>query len=461
MAAAAKPKVEVANSSSVPEERPAKREGESADAIVGSEATAKAEKATDAAGAAASIATATTTATTTEQQQEGKADPPVGGDDDDDGGGKAAAKPTGADANGDTEPAAANNSIAPWDTAELVAFLSKNVDGLVEEYANEIAPLLLENGYRNKASLLAASRDDLKESGIKPGPRGLIMKWINGKLAFPPSVWDSLVPNMMVKNSIQELPCIDETPEAKGTKRNLFELKTTEEEQSGRGKKRRVSKARYMPVTVKPPPSKQWYQGTADSELFIRQCTIDCFNIMWEAVQKDKAQWAKEKRIDGRHVVFIITGPPGLGKSWSSNTIVWHLLQKRQNIWFHSASGRTLTTFEFQEGAPDPIISERPEDDVKKYKTPAGTWFLYDSVGGSKSTDAMLSFQKQPPGVFCVIFSSPKESSYKTGIKTMQDGLIWRLWTPSWEWPELKAVMKSLYKEYGGSKSDHVHFDAV
>jgi hypothetical protein len=120
-----------------------------------------------------------------------------------------------------------------------------------------------------------------------------------------------------------------------------------------------------------------------------------------------------------------------------------------------------LTTVGFKDGDDEPIITERTANDVILYHPPKGTWFLYDSVGGSTNTSGMIAFQEQPTGVPCVIFSSPKDSNYKVGIKKMRTGMVRELWTPSWEWQELKAVMPALYQEFGGSKSDHVHSDAV
>jgi hypothetical protein len=124
-----------------------------------------------------------------------------------------------------------------------------------------------------------------------------------------------------------------------------------------------------------------------------------------------------------------------------------------------------LTTIEFKDNVKSPTISERREEDALHWHPPEGTWFLYDSVRGSGANDKMIPFTEQPVGVPCVIFSSPKDTNYKQGIKSMKGGpgggKVWELWTPSWEWNELESVMHSLYKESGGSKSDYVHFDAV
>jgi hypothetical protein len=275
----------------------------------------------------------------------------------------------------------------------------------------------------------------------------------------------------MLKLAFPTLPGIDENQEDPSTKRNSVDLQieaiSKEEENVLHEKKRRKLKdwtASREPVTVESPV--KWYQGRQNSELFIRQCTLDCFEIMWKAVTKSRKEWASENIL--RCVAFIITGPPGVGKSWSSNTIVWRLLKERQNMWFHSASGHTLTTITFEDEGKPPIISELRETDLLQpvwCHPPTGTWFLYDSVGGSGAIERMIPFTEQPEGVPCVIFSSPKDTNYKQGIKRMRGGpgggKVWELWTPSWEWHELESVMHSLYKESGGSKSDYVHFDDV
>lgn len=259
---------------------------------------------------------------------------------------------------------------------------------------------------------------------------------------------------------IPKLVAVDEKADKQGIKRKMFELDTETETANRDRKERRIWKASHKPVAV-PAPETKFYQGpTKKSELFIRECTLKCFEIMWKAVEGQKEEWDKQGFM--RHVAFIVTGPPGLvGKSWSSNAIVWQLLRKRQNIWFHSASDHTLTTFVFEGNAKNPSISDRPERDVINCKPPEGTWFLYDSVGGSSGTADMIPFQKQNVGVPCVIFSSPKDTNYKVGIKTMRGGagggLVWELWSPAWGWEELEAVMPSMHKEAGGGKSDHVH----
>ena len=259
----------------------------------------------------------------------------------------------------------------------------------------------------------------------------------------------------------REIPVLDEADE-QGTKREVFELDTETETANRDRKKRRLWTASRKPValllkgTCVTSEGTRWYQGrTEESELFVRECTLKCFTEIWETVEIKKEEWIDDTE---RHIAFIVTGPPGLGKSWSSNAIVWQLLKKRQNIWFHSASDHTLTTFVFEGEDASPKISDFPEIDVIKYKAPEGTWFLYDSIGGSSGAGEMISFQEQGVCVPCVIFSSPKDKNYKQGIKGMGSGLVRYLWMPSWEWHELKAVMPSFYKEHGGSKFEHCAF---
>ena len=270
-----------------------------------------------------------------------------------------------------------------------------------------------------------------------------------------PSVWQALGQRLLDRE-IPPLDAIDDKADEQGTKRKVIELDMETETANRDGRKRRIWKARRKPVAV-PAEGTKWYQGgTEKSELFIRECTLSCFEIMWKAVEEQKEEW--EKQGFKRDIAFIVTGPPGLGKSWSSNTIVWQLLKRRQNMWFHSASDRTLSTFVFNGDAKHPTITERPENDVLYFKPPEGAWFLYDSVGGSSGLSEMISFQKQNAGVPCVIFSSPKDTNYKQGIKNMTGGLVWHLWMPSWEWNELEAVMPSFCTEYGGGKFEHCAF---
>jgi len=211
--------------------------------------------------------------------------------------------------------------------------------------------------------------------------------------------------------------------------------------------------AHKKPIAV--PTEAEWYLGHKGDELFIRQSTEDCFNLMWEAVRKSKDEWAQKER-DG-HVAFVVTGAPGLGKSWCSNAVVWYLLQKQQSMWFHSASDKTLTTIEFSNGSAYPVVTDRPEADVLSDRPPAGTWFLYDSVGNAQSGQTQIPFTKQLPGIPCIIFSSPKDTNYRNGLKDMEGGprggKVWYLWLPTWAWVELETVMPSLYISFAGSRS--------
>lgn len=264
----------------------------------------------------------------------------------------------------------------------------------------------------------------------------------------PPSAWQSLLPSVIAIG----LPNF-EIEAQKRAKRvhDEFQIDSDSENDLRPAKKQKYWKAHSDPAIIPSEKGKwKWYLGIENSKLFIRQCTVDCFDVMWKAFEKIKI-WTP--------TAFIITGPPGLGKSWSSNTIVMLLSKKRQNMWFHSASEHTLTTIEFEGGDKYPTITERPEKDALTFQPPTGTWFLYDSVGGSGSSQGIHTFRARPAGVPCIIFSSPKDTNYKQGIKTMSGapggGKIWRLWMPSWEWHELEAVMGSLYEETLPGKSDH------
>lgn len=245
-------------------------------------------------------------------------------------------------------------------------------------------------------------------------------------------------------------------PELQPQKRQHYVLQIEDGGGEENARKRpKCWKADCLPAIV-PPGSNdgwKWYQGNKSSSLFIRECIVKCSDCIWQAYKTSKAATP-------RPIAFIVTGPPGLGKSWSSNTIVWKLLQERQSMWFHSASDHTLTMIEFVDDGP-PSITERPEQDVHRHHPPPGTWFLYDSVGGSGTTLNMYPFVAQPAGVPCIIFSSPKDTNYKVGIKHMEGtpggGKIMHFWMPAWDWNELEEVMDSLYIEAMSGKSDHSH----
>jgi len=126
-------------------------------------------------------------------------------------------------------------------------------------------------------------------------------------------------------------------------------------------------------------------------------------------------------------------------------------------MWFHSAGDKTLTMVEFSAGFADPVVAEVHEKEVFSRRPSPGTWFLYDSVGNTRSGQTLIPFTQQPPGVPCIIFSLPKDTNYINGLTEMTGspigGKILYLWMPTWAWDEIEAVMPSLYKSFAGSKS--------
>ena len=84
----------------------------------------------------------------------------------------------------------------------------------------------------------------------------------------------------------------------------------------------------------------EFYLGEEGDELFVRQATEEFFDMMWNEVEVLKKEWADQKH--KTPVAFVVTGAPGVGKSWCSNTMVWYLVVKRQSFWFHSAYKKTL-----------------------------------------------------------------------------------------------------------------------
>ena len=97
------------------------------------------------------------------------------------------------------------------------------------------------------------------------------------------------------------------------------------------------------------------------------------------------------------------------------------------------------------------LVKHEPTVSQIRNRVPKWTWFLYDSVGGTASSGPLVPFQKQRPGVPCLIFSSPKDHNYKLGLKDMLGGIKMYLWTPAWELNEINGVMEALSEEWGGN----------
>ena len=278
-------------------------------------------------------------------------------------------------------------------------------------------------------------------------------------VAAPPPIWKSLVPVLASKTpprtsttDVTILMDDDNEEESRRTKRKQDDDENYNPRDSKR-KRLKYWEATRTPITVSPTDS-EWYLGEEGDELFVRQATEEFFDLMWKEVEELNCVWADKNR--KTPVAFIVTGAPGVGKSWCSNAMVWYLVEKRQSMWFHSASQKTLTMIEFKEGIADPVVTPRNETDVHHHHPAQGTWFLYVSVGNARSGQTLIPFTSQPSGVPCIIFSSPKDSNYRNGLADMETqprgSTIWYLWYPTWGWIEIEAVMPSLYKAFRGEQ---------
>eukprot|EP00980_Cylindrotheca_fusiformis_P029364 scaffold23454_cov99-Cylindrotheca_fusiformis.AAC.1 len=216
-------------------------------------------------------------------------------------------------ANNCTQQAASSKSSTEWDLKTLQTFLSNNMpEGF---NAGVIAKKLLLGGYTTKCLLLGAKREGLERQDLKSAEIDSIIKLQKKpeSAIVQPSVWQALGP-FLCDQKIPSLAVMEEKVNKQGTKRKVFELDMETKTASRDGtKERRIWEARHKPVAV-PASGTRWYQGmTEKAELFTRECTMDCFQIMWNTFEEEKQAWIKED-IE-RCIAFIVTGPPGLGKS--------------------------------------------------------------------------------------------------------------------------------------------------
>jgi len=113
--------------------------------------------------------------------------------------------------------------------------------------------------------------------------------------------------------------------EARGTKRGRDDDET---HALGYYKTINLGTAHKKPIAVS--TETEWYLGIKGDDLFIRQSTEDCFNIIRDVTQQSREEWEREGR--DSYVAFVVTSAPGLGKSWCSNAVVWNLLHRRQSM---------------------------------------------------------------------------------------------------------------------------------
>ena len=105
----------------------------------------------------------------------------------------------------------------------------------------------------------------------------------------------------MFDRDIPLLDAIDKKEEEQGIKRKMLDLDMETETANRDRKKRRIWKASHKPVAV-PAPGTKFCQGpTKKSELFIRECTLKCFEIMWKAVEGERRNGMNKALCDMSH----------------------------------------------------------------------------------------------------------------------------------------------------------------
>ena len=167
--------------------------------------------------------------------------------------------------------------------------------------------------------------------------------------------------------------------------------------------------------------------------LFVRKCHADLFDIVMGLYKP---------QLPGRGIV--ITGNPGIGKSWFLSYCLLRLANEKRTVFFESV--RTDERWLFK---PDGTVTQIKGDWPLETGDPS-TVFLFDPYGGAPREPERVT-------AFTVVASSPNEQNFKEFAK--QTGSQ-KFYMPCWTWDEIELILPHLpfeperarqrYEKFGG-----------
>lgn len=216
------------------------------------------------------------------------------------------------------------------------------------------------------------------------------------------------------------------------------------------GKKQRGLSGDTIPVETLPPiEDGSWYLGTGSRHLFVRRCVKD----LGMALMKEILDESTRKECA---TCYVISGAPGIGKSWSINAFVTELLRNGLAVFFHNGSSGHALLLSKEDGEVSVTSVDAP--DIEDMFDPHVV-YVYDSPGskvkpGSHHSQARV---RNNVGV-SLIFSPPKIDNYDYAT-SKTNGIVIVKNLPTWSNPEMRSakhteradVVDRCYSVWGGN----------
>eukprot|EP01124_Arcella_intermedia_P014092 TRINITY_DN20481_c0_g1_i1.p1 TRINITY_DN20481_c0_g1~~TRINITY_DN20481_c0_g1_i1.p1 ORF type:complete len:343 (-),score=49.68 TRINITY_DN20481_c0_g1_i1:50-1051(-) len=183
------------------------------------------------------------------------------------------------------------------------------------------------------------------------------------------------------------------------------------------------------------PKGLRWLTGSSP-HLFVRNCDKDLFDIIHKRYQEGSPG-------------AILTGNPGIGKSWFLSYCLLRFAQQGQSVYYQSAGENLAWLFR-----PDGLVRlfEAPATVPAEIRdSPSSTVYLFDPSG---------PFPAEPIATHCftLVAAPPERKHYHSFAKRIDN---FKLYQPVWSWEELECVLGYLpgmgkegvrgrYEKYGG-----------
>ena len=173
------------------------------------------------------------------------------------------------------------------------------------------------------------------------------------------------------------------------------------------------------------------------SELFIRSSTENVFTIVRRRLNGTKANGV------------VITGNPGIGKSWTLCYFLMKLAKEKRTVVFESADADRTWVFR-SDGTTSTIRHPRSQVfDPVELDDPQSV-YLFDTAGSNPREPLRVN-------AFTVVASSPNPANYKQFIKRV----LSRLYLPCWTLDDLmkvrayfphitKEILEERFRKFGG-----------
>lgn len=168
--------------------------------------------------------------------------------------------------------------------------------------------------------------------------------------------------------------------------------------------------------------------------LFVRKCHVDLFDIIMGLYKPQLPERG-----------IVITGNPGIGKSWFLSYCLLRLANEKKTVFFESVRRDERWLFK-----PDGTATQIKGDWPLETEDPS-TVFLFDPYGGAPREPKRVT-------AFTVVASSPDKRNFKEFAK--QTGSR-KFYMPCWTWDEIELILPHLPFEPERSRQRYEKFGGI